>query len=340
MRSLRSVIFISVLVSPFMAAQAAQVTLVNGDRLTGEVVSLADGVLVLKTTFAGDVSIAWSEVQALQSDTAVSVMLKDRTLVNGRLSSPAPGQLQVDSAQVGQSSPVALADIGYLNPSKQVLGTGPDVTGRVNLGFNMAQGNTETQRTHLDAESIVKYLQSRFTIGAVFNEAADSGTQTEYNVSGYSKYDYFVGEKTYLYANALFTKDKLQDLALRTSLGLGAGYQFWDTPERSLSLEGGLSYINEDYETGADSSYPSARWSVDYKQLLFGSQLQFFHFHEGYVGLSDFSDFFFRSNTGLRVPVAKNLAATAQLDLDFDNTPAPGAERQDTRYLVTIGYTW
>ncbi len=336
---LPAVLYILLALVP-VAGQAARVTLVNGDRLSGDVVALADGVLVLKTSYAGEVKINWSEVQALDSDTPVSVMLKDRSLVRGTISSPAPGQLQVDSDQVGQSSPIALTGISYLNPSEQVLGIRPDISGRANLGFNLSRGNTKTRRTHADAETVIRYQQSRYTLGAVFNEAADDSSQTEYNVLGYGKYDYFVGKQTYLYANALFNKDKYQDLALRTTLGLGAGYQFWETTERSLSLEGGLSYINDDYYTGTDSSYPSARWAVDYKQILFGSPVQFFHFHEGLISLDDVADFLFRSNTGLRIPLATNLAVTAQIDADFDNTPAPGAKRLDTRYLLNLGYHW
>jgi putative salt-induced outer membrane protein YdiY len=340
MRRILSVIVCLLLAASPGFVPAAQVTLVNGDRLTGDVVTMTDGVLVLKTAYAGEVKIHWTDVQGLVSDTAVSVMLQDRTQVSGRISSPASGQLQVESAEIGTSAPIALAGIRYLNPSPQVLGLSPEISGRANLGFSMAQGNTKTQKVHADAETVIRYRQSRYTLGAVFNQAADDGSQTEYNVLGYGKYDYFIGKKTYLYANALFNKDKYQDLALRTTLGVGAGYQFWDTPERSLSLEAGFSYINDDFYLGQDSSYPSARWSVDYKQMLFGSPVQFFHFHEGYISLEDAADFLFRSNTGLRIPLSKNLAATAQFDADFDNTPAPGAKRLDRRYLLNLGYRW
>ena len=337
---IRNIIVCVLLLVTSLPGWAAQVTLANGDRLTGEVVAMADGVLVLKTSYAGEVKIQWADVQGLSSDTAVSVMLPDRTLVSGRITSPAPGQLQVESAEVGTSTPIALSGIRYLNPSPQVLGVSPDISGHVDVGVSIAQGNTKTQRVHADTETVIRYRQSRYTLGAVFNQAADDGSQTEYNVLGYGKYDYFIGKKTYLYANALFNKDKYQDLALRTTLGLGAGYQFWDSLQRSLSLEGGFSYINDDYYLGADSSYPSARWSLDYKQQLFGSPVQFFHFHEGYIGLEDVADFLLRSKTGLRVPLAKNLAATAQFDADFDNTPAPGARRLDRRYLINLGYHW
>ncbi len=32
--------------------------------------------------------------------------------------------------------------------------------------------------------------------------------------------------------------------------------------------------------------------------------------------------------------------ATAEIDVDWDNTPAPGNDRVDTRYLFNLGYGW
>ena len=125
---IRNIIVCVLLLVTSLPGWAAQVTLANGDRLTGEVVAMADGVLVLKTSYAGEVKIQWADVQGLSSDTAVSVMLPDRTLVSGRITSPAPGQLQVESAEVGTSTPIALSGIRYLNPSPQVLGVSPDIT--------------------------------------------------------------------------------------------------------------------------------------------------------------------------------------------------------------------
>ena len=36
----------------------------------------------------------------------------------------------------------------------------------------------------------------------------------------------------------------------------------------------------------------------------------------------------------------ENFTATAQLDYDWDNTPSPGNDRVDTRYLFNLGYGW
>ena len=51
------------LLSP--AVFADQVTLKNGDRLTGDIIKSDDKVLVLKSEFAGEVSIQWAAVDGI-----------------------------------------------------------------------------------------------------------------------------------------------------------------------------------------------------------------------------------------------------------------------------------
>jgi hypothetical protein len=55
---------------------ADQVTLKNGDRLTGTVVKFDQDKLVLKSEFAGDVSLQWAAVIAIVSAEPLHVALK------------------------------------------------------------------------------------------------------------------------------------------------------------------------------------------------------------------------------------------------------------------------
>ncbi|MGB5304974.1 MAG: DUF481 domain-containing protein, partial [Gammaproteobacteria bacterium] len=141
-------------------------------------------------------------------------------------------------------------------------------------------------------------------------------------------------------ANTVLFKDDFADLNLRSSIGVGAGYQFYETDITNLSLEAGLSYVNEDFELAEDDSYPAARWALNYDHFLYSKKLQFFHVHEGLLGIEDTSDIIITSRTGLRALLTENFTATAQVDLDWDNTPSPGNDRIDTRYLFNLGYGW
>ena len=47
---------------------ADEVCLKNGDRLTGQVIRMEAGKLILKTMYAGDISIVWQEVASIMTD--------------------------------------------------------------------------------------------------------------------------------------------------------------------------------------------------------------------------------------------------------------------------------
>ena len=54
-------LFIMLTVGFFIAGNslADEVRLINGDKLTGQVVRMEEEKLVLKTTYAGEITIAW-----------------------------------------------------------------------------------------------------------------------------------------------------------------------------------------------------------------------------------------------------------------------------------------
>jgi ATP/maltotriose-dependent transcriptional regulator MalT len=61
---------------------ADEVTISNGDRLTGEVIRQDADVLELKTTYAGTLKIQWTEVREVVLDAPSQVLLDDETVLD------------------------------------------------------------------------------------------------------------------------------------------------------------------------------------------------------------------------------------------------------------------
>ena len=60
MRALKTIVIVfCVLAWPVAMASADEVMLKNGDRLSGDILKMGEGILVLKTTYAGEVKIDW-----------------------------------------------------------------------------------------------------------------------------------------------------------------------------------------------------------------------------------------------------------------------------------------
>jgi putative salt-induced outer membrane protein YdiY len=319
---------------------ADEVVLDNGDRITGKIVRKETDVLVVSTKYAGDLNIAWGNIRRVTTDAPITMYFEDGNRLVGTLTSEEDGTVIVKSGDTLTSAPIPMAKLRYINPSADVSGEGVKVVGHINAGYSSSSGNTNVKKVNLDTEVVARTLQNRYTLGARAARTEDTGLETESNWLGYMKYDHFLTKKWYGYANGNFENDKLKDIRLRSTLGLGTGYQFFESPKTNLSLEGGVNYVDTDFYAGVDDDYPAARWAVKFDHLVFNTQIQFFHAHEVYVGLDNVSKTFLRSQTGLRVPLYKNLNATAQYNLDWDNNPTPGRVKTDKAALLTLGYSW
>lgn len=318
-------------------ARADEVVLRNGDRVSGEIVHLKGGKLLIKTAYAGDMRIDWSQVATLSTDNTVYVSLDETNRVQAFVGQSETGNVTLSGGTWLDTGPLPLERITAITrqPEPPVR-----VSGRINIGASSTSGNTETEKVHADAEVVARSVKNRFTIGGAMNRTEDRGVETESNWIAYLKYDHFITKKWYAYSNADMESDEFKDISLRTTLGVGTGYQFLETPVTNLSLEGGVNYVNTDFEVGEDQSYPAGRWALKFDHFLFGSKTQFFHRDEGFFALDDSDNLFVRTQTGLRWPIIERLSATAQYNLDWDDNPAPGRASTDRAVLFTLGYSW
>ena len=88
------------------AAYADQISLKNGDRLTGTIVKSDGKTLLLHTDYAGDVSLSWDAVQAVDSKQPLHIELRDGKFLAGPVST-ADGQLTVTTASGPVVAPLA-----------------------------------------------------------------------------------------------------------------------------------------------------------------------------------------------------------------------------------------
>jgi putative salt-induced outer membrane protein YdiY len=300
-------------------ASADEVWLKNGDRLTGKVVSLDGGTLLFKTSYAGDLSIKWEEVVNLKTDEPIKVVLGDETTAQGPVSPGDPGKVKVKTEH-----------------PKPPLRTNL----RANVGFSMTDGNTDTQDIYADAEFMARTLQNRYTIGGLYKRSEDENVKTEDKALVYMKYDHFFTKKWYAYANATGEQDDFKDLDLRATLGAGAGYQFFESDRTNLSVEAGLSYVDENFILAEDNNFAAGRWAVRFDHFLLPKSLQYFLYHTGLQSVEDTDDLILFTQTGFRIPFYKNLNITAQFNWEYDKSPSPGKKESDYTYLLTFGYLW
>lgn len=310
-------------------ARADEVRLKNGDRLTGDMISLADGTLLFKTSLA-EVEIPWSDVTSLAVDKAVYVTVAQNP----------PVLTTFDAADANgyvtlmPGGPVLLSDITALS-----LGYSPwQATGGAGAGIIQTSGNTDVNSFRLSGDFMVKGPADRYTFTGAATSSKDKGVATARNWSATGKYDRFLTSRLFANANAVFTNDRFRDIDLRTAVGAGLGLQLVDRPRVKLTGSGGVGIVDENFISIADDRYTAAYESGGLQVDVVPGRAQLFHSHDGYFQISQGDKKFFRTQNGVRFSIAGGFVTTVEEDVDYDHRPSPGRRQTDRTFSLTLGY--
>jgi len=129
-----------------------------------------------------------------------------------------------------------------------------------------------------------------------------------------------------------------KDLNLRSVMGAGPGYQFFESPLTNLGVETGLVYVNENFDEGENKGYWALSWRLDYDRYFLDNRVKFFHWQHGLWSVANSEDVAIYTRTGFRIPLVKGLSATLQYNWDLDKAAPPGEEEIDERFLFTLGW--
>lgn len=333
MASIRIAVALAVLACAGIAA-ADEVVLRSGQRLQGEIASLSQGKLVLRTPYAGEIALRWSDVTSLSTTRPVALMRKGASAPQqGTLQALFDGRVLLVTRE-GEALELALDEIAYLNPKPWESGVGVAYAGRFTLSAAYTRGNTEDERLHGEAEFTARARLYRYTLSALADRRDEplGGVNTAWRAGG--NYDRFLKPDRFLYARGSLEHDRAKDIAQRAAVGGGYGADLVDTPRASLSVRAGLDYVTLDRYVGPNERYPAFGWGVK------ATYKPFFHENEGFWNLEDTDTVTVRSKTGIRFPLWQGLGFSAQLNLDWESEPAPGRKSTDSTLLVGVDYAW
>lgn len=326
----------SILLLLALPSAADVITFHNGDRLSGRVLHKHGDTLVFESAHAGTVRVAWPDIAAIETREPVRLMLRDGTAVfSDRLEHAADGVRLGDAGRH-----VGLADIAHVNPGPEQSGIGVAYGGRASLSAADVRGNSSGQRLYAEAEFTARARDYRYALAGKAERQRDAGIETASNWRADGNYDWFVSQRLFRYLRGSFEHDRPKDVDLRSTLGGGYGLQLVDSERSSLSLRGGLDYITVERIAGSNEDYPALGWGLRASHRLGQSDIELFHDQDGFLQLSGDSGVILRSRTGLRAPLAGRLNASLQLNLDWEENPAPGRKATDSRLLVGLGYAW
>lgn len=313
-----------------------EVLLKNGSRLIGTVTAARDGVVTVETDFAGTLSIAMDQVQAVNAQNPMIVLMSDDSVITESTLVLNEEELVLGDTRQAYS----LEDLRVVNPDPWELGQGYRWSGLVSLALDIERGNTDTDEFDAKLESEWRSTRDRYTLkfDAEVDEA--NGTKNADKWSLLGKYDYFLADPNYAGLFAAMEYDKFKDLDLRYLIGPYLGRQFYEEPVFTFSGELGFSYVNENFTVAEDQEYGAANWTLDVSSDYLGGGSSLYFDQLGIWNLKDTSDVIINSRFGLSYPLLWQLEAAAEILLEYDSGAVPGVDELDQTYNFRLGYTW
>lgn len=237
------------------AAFADQITLKNGDHLTGTVVKSDGKTLVLHTEFAGDVTLQFAAITQITTDKPLHVALKDGKTVVGPITT-SDGKIEVAVGGAPIETPkenvVAIRNdadqLAYEKALHPSLLEGWN--GGANVGFSLTRGNSQTENLSLafNAARATKTDKLSFYTTAVYgtNQLATPSTTANTEAGGI-RYDRNLNPRAFAFVAADFSSNALQDLNLRSVGSLGLGYHAIKNDRTTLDFLAGGNFTDENY---------------------------------------------------------------------------------------------
>ncbi len=320
-------------------AKADTVVLKDGDRLTGIIGTADSEKLVVHILGIGDVKVDMAQVDSFSTDAPTVLKFSDGTEVTQKVSALPGGMIQIDGGLLG-AHPVPLSTLAAINPPPVAW------TGSVQAGALFVRGNTFTDSINVGAHLERKTDQDKiafsanYLYGSTKDHTTGVSTTTQENWQTEALYDYYFTKKFYGFLDAQVSKDRIAFLDLRFLPSLGVGYIWFNGPKLTFSTEGGVAWDYEKYTnntpTREDFSLRLA-YHVNYK---FNDYVSVFHDLEYIPSVENGRNYIVNTDIGLHAKMTTHLFAEGKIILDYDSTPANGALKTDTTFLVNLGYTF
>jgi putative salt-induced outer membrane protein YdiY len=330
---------------------ADQITLKNGDRVTGAIVKQDGKTLTIKTAAFGTVTVPWKEVVTIQSDAPLNVVLPDGKTVQATLATSGG---KIELKETGQT--IAPADVAtirntdeqaayerLLNPPFSRLWAGT-----ATIGFAGTQGNAQTKTftVGLNAVRATNADKTSLYFNAVKASALINGIDagTAQAVRGGWGYDRSVSSRLFINTFNDYEYDRFQDLDLRFVLGGGLGYSVWKGERGRLDLVGGAAYNREKFSPPVPAvaftrNSAEAYWgeNASYKLSDVTSLVQGFRM---FNNLSNTGEYRMNFDLGANTQLLKWLSWNLSFSDRYLSNPVPGRKMNDILYTTGIGITF
>ena len=323
------------------AQKTDTLTLLNGDRIVGEIKSVYRGKLSYSTDDAGTLSVEWIKVAGLTSVRYYEVT--DRLGV--RRFGPLVRAGRIGFLAIGGATPDTLRIVDVVHIVELGSKISQKMSGMLDVGYTYTKANNATT---LSARTEIDYrgpkFGSDFAFDSYFQKQSDTDPVSRQSiVLGAS---YFLPHRWSIEGDLTAERNDELDLDLRLVAGGGVGRTLVESNRNSVEAAGGLVVTRERFSVDsadlvthhnleASLGFRSETFRFDKPKLKVITSLMLF------PSLSDMG----RVRGGASFEFSRESTRDVKFGVRFVDTfdsrpPAEGAQKNDFTFTLTLGWSY
>lgn len=328
--------------------QADELTIKNGDKLSGTILQFDGKVLTLKSDYAGTLTIAWDAIVNVTSTQPLSLGVQGGQIVVGTVTTDGD-KFTVQTATAGPVSEPRAAIQFIRNQEEQktfeaheALYNHPRVVdlwaGSLALGYSHAQGSAKTTNINVSANGVRATVRDKTTVyfTSLFSSDGTSGKRVATANSNRGGFQYALNltPKVFIYGGSDFESDQFQLLDLRFVPGGGAGYHVVKNESTIFDVFGGGNYNKEYYYNNISRAYGE----VQFGEELFHKFSKVTNLHEKltfFPNLSDSGNYRMNFDISADTKLRKWIAWQVAISDRYISNPLPGTTKNNL--IITTG---
>ena len=327
---------------------ADQITLKNGDRLTGDIVKSDQKSLVIKSEFAGEVTVQWAAVKTITSTQALHVGLKDGQTIVGTATTH-DGKVELQTRDAG---PVVTAkdSIAVIRSDKEQTAYDAQLNrlrhphlmdfwgGFLDTGLSTTKGNSNTLSFTINAKAIRAAPTDKTTVYAnsIFakNSATGTSVTTARTITGGIREDLNLKPRLFAFGFTDFEFDQFQQLDLRNVFGGGLGFHVVKTKIAVFDVSGGGAYDQAFYSTGVNRRNAALVAGEEFS-YQFSNRSSFSEHLQYFSNMGTIGQYRATFDSTMTTRINRWLSWQASFEDRYVSNPIPGNKKNDL--LLTTG---
>lgn len=314
---------------------ADELTLKNGDRVSGKIVSQTGEAVVIETVYAGTITISSEHIEKIASETVTA----------NSTTGPAVRETTVAAATVvkpADQKPAAPAPppVPKLFSGGRFFGLMDGWEGNANIGFSFTSGNTKTTTMSSGIRAVKNGGDDKLTVYArnLWNSNRNSGRQitTQNAVWGGLRYDRDLNDRLFAFGSFDFERDRPKKLNFRSVLGGGIGHHTVKNERTELELIFGGAW-NRTWQVGPNTDTPEALAGNTFRHKLH-ERLKLQQTFTFFQNFTDRNEYRFIFDTTVTADITKRIGWQFTIGDRFNNDPVNNSKKND--FLFTTGLRW